>query len=85
MNTTERYSSQLFGGGGGDSSSTWMAAVVIAIARKHTFRFKEQNILIRRVVFANRLPRIGILNRRAVQLVCEENELIFLFFFFLYI
>ncbi len=83
MNTTEQYSSQLFGGG--DSSSTWMAAVGIAIAHKHTFRFKEQNMLTSRAVFANRLPRIGILNRRAVQLVCEENEFIYLFFFFLYI
>ncbi len=45
-----------------NSSSTGMAAVVIAIAHKHTFTFKEQSILISRAVFANRLPRIGMLN-----------------------
>ncbi len=39
-----------------------IAAVVIAIAHKHTSRFKEQSILTTRAVFANHLPRIGILN-----------------------
>ncbi len=51
-----------FLGGGGNSSFTGKAAVVIAIAHKHMFRFQEQSILTSRAVFANRLPRIGILN-----------------------
>ncbi len=47
---------------GGNSSSTGMAALGIAIAHKHTIRFKEQGILTSRAVFAYRLPRIGILS-----------------------
>ncbi len=39
-----------------------MAAVVIAIAHKHTFRVKEKNIITIRAVFVNHLPWIGILN-----------------------
>ncbi len=39
-----------------------MAAVVIAIAHKHTFCVKEKNILTIKAVFVNHLPRIGILN-----------------------
>ncbi len=35
-----------------------MAAVVSAIAHKHTFRFKEQSILASRAGFANHRPRI---------------------------
>ncbi len=39
-----------------------MAAVVIAIAHKYMFRFKEQCILASTAVFAYHLPRIGIFN-----------------------
>ncbi len=35
-----------------------MAAVVITMAHKHTFRLKAES----RAVFANHLPRIGVLN-----------------------
>ncbi len=72
----------------GDSSSTWMAAVVIAIAHKHTVRFKEQSILTSRAVFANRIPRIDMLNRKkdSTACVCGEREgFIVSFFFFFYI
>ncbi len=47
---------------GGRSSHTGMAAVVIALALKHTFHFKEQSIPTSRAVYANRLLRIGIVN-----------------------
>ncbi len=50
------------GRGVGNNSSTWMPAVIIATAQKHTFRFKERSIFSKRAVFANHLPRIGILN-----------------------
>ncbi len=50
-------------GVGGSSSPTVLAAVVIAIAHKHTFRVKEKKgILTSRAVFANHLPKFGILN-----------------------
>ncbi len=60
MHNAEHYSSQLFQGG--TSSTTGMAAVVIAIAHKHMFRFKEQSMLTSTAVFAYHLPRIGIFN-----------------------
>ncbi len=51
--------------GGGSSLSAGIAVVVIKIAHKHTFRFKEQRILTSRAVFAYHLPRIGILNENS--------------------
>ncbi len=47
---------------GGTSSATGMAAVAIAIAHKHMFRFKEQCVLTSTAVFAYHLPGIGIFN-----------------------
>ncbi len=58
------------GKGVGVNSSTLMAAVIIAIAQKHTFSFKEQRIFTKRAVFANHLPRIGIINGNNYSTVC---------------
>ncbi len=67
------------------SSSTEMAAVVIAIANKHTFRVKEKSILTSRSVFANQLLKIGIYNGKNDSTGCmregrEEFALILSFF-----
>ncbi len=70
-------------GGGGTSSSTGMAAVAIAIAH---VPHQRKNILTSRAVFANHLPRIGVLNGNSDSTGCvrggrEEYAIIF----FLYI
>ncbi len=60
-----------------------MAAVVIAI---HTLRIKEKSILTSRAVFANQLPRIGVVNGNSGSTGCvlrgrEEYAIILSFFF----
>ncbi len=68
--------------GGGTSSSTWMAAVVIAI--EHV-PYQGKSILTSKAVFANHLPRIGVLNGNSNSTGCvhggrEEYAIILSFF-----
>ncbi len=53
--------------GGVSSSSTVMAA------HKQTFRVKEKSILTSKAVFANHLPRIGILNGNNDSIGCVRG------------
>ncbi len=66
-----------------------MAAIVIAIANKPTFAVKEKNILTSSAVFANHMPRIGILNVNCDRTVCvrggrDEYAIILSFFLYVY-
>ncbi len=62
-----------------------MTAVVVAIAHKHTFRFKEQSILTSRAGFANHLPRISILSGSNDRTACVwEGGIWYLIFLLAY-